>query len=638
MQSVDSISVQSYTYKRDKASSKQRPSSQLWGLFVFQTMAEGISDGYFSLQQDVNKVKPEVSELAEGPIAPLLPELELSMSDEELINLKKSWEKQWQPVEAELKKKQELNEKYWLGKHFTQVEELSQDKPIADNLIFESLETFLPIATRQNPEPIVECDNTDEGQKLADRLKKMLSFLADNMSLKLKLKKLTRYWALYHLGVVKIGWSTIKDDIDIVILRPQKLILDPTATIEDGEYTGKYIGEHRKDTAENLVLRYPKQKSFIEDEVKGEMASEIGYIEWWTDDYVFWTVKDEVLDKKRNPHWNYDTEKKTVDQFGAESQSSVRGNNHFPIPKKPYVFLSVFNLGKRPFDDTGLIAQNLKLQDMVNKRLKQIDKNADNTNGGLIVSGDYYTKEQAGLAVEALRKGSAIWQPSGDVNRGSRRDVGPPLPTFVYQSLIDYRTELRNIFGTSGSTPGGTKQEQTVRGKIIVKGQDMDRIGGGISEYLEQVADNLFNWFVQLMYVYYDEPHSAAVLGKERAQEYITIKNSDLNRKILVSVKEGSMIPKDSLTKRNEAIDLWSAGALDPITLFDRLEFPNPRETAKNLFIWKTQPQLLFPDLMQPQQMMPGQQGQPGQATMQPEIPQGEQVPPENVLSQVPIQ
>lgn len=599
-------------------------------------MSEGIADGYFSLQQDVNKVKPEVSELAEGAIAPLLPELELSISDEELITLKKQWETTWSPVQAELQKKQEQNERYWVGRHFSQVEERSQDKPTADNLIFESLETFLPMATRQNPEPLVSTDDTPEGQNLADKIKRMLAYLADTLSLKLQMKQLARYWALYFVGVAKVGWSTIKNDVDLVILRPQKLILDPTATIINSEYTGNYIGEHRKDTAENLVLRFPKKKSEIEDEVKGKMSSEIGYIEWWTDDYVFWTMQNEVLGKNKNPHWNYSKTKMRVDEFGVETEEEVEGNNHFPVSKKPYIFLSVFNLGKRPFDDTGLIAQNLRLQDMVNKRLAQIDKNADNTNGGLIVSGDYYTKEQAGAATEALRKGAAIWQPSGDVNRGSRRDVGPPLPQFVYQSLIDYRTELRNIFGTSGSTPGGTKQEQTVRGKIIVRGQDMDRIGGGISEYLEQFADSVFNWFVQLMYVYYDEPHAAAVLGKEKAQEYITIQSSDLNRKIVVSVKEGSMIPKDSLTKRNEAIDLWSAGALDPITLFDRLEFPNPRETAEKLFLWKSAPQMLFPNIMQqmPQPPMAGTEGG-GAQPIPGEIEQSQSLP---VLSQVPIQ
>ena len=130
------------------------------------------------------------------------------------------------------------------------------------------------------------------------------------------------------------------------------------------------------------------------------------------------------------------------------------------------------------------------------------------------------------------------------------------------------------------------------------------------------------------MYVYYDEPHVATVLGRERAKEYIELSNQELTVKLLVGVKDGSMIPHDPMQKRNEAVELWGAGALDPITLFDRLEFPNPRESAKLLFQWKADPIALFPDLqvqqqqqmmMQQQQMVMRQQGQVQQQEQQKE-------------------
>ena len=80
----------------------------------------------------------------------------------------------------------------------------------------------------------------------------------------------------------------------------------------------------------------------------------------------------------------------------------------------------------------------------------------------------------------------------------------------------------------------------------------------------------------------------------EKTAQYSQLLRLAETKALKVSVKEGSLIPKDDLTKRNEAIDLWSAGALDPITLFERLDDPNPYETAKKLFLWKTMPQLLF--------------------------------------------
>lgn len=575
-----------------------------------------LSDGYKSLSKNINKVGE--NDQTEGVVSEFLPELELSMTDEELISLKSSWLKVWEPYQKEIEKKQEDNENYWLGKQFTTGD---SKRPLVDNLIFESLETFLPIATRPKADPLVESDNTEQGNALAQKVRQMLVYISDYLQFNIKMKQVVRYWALYLLGVMKVGWSMKENDITCVAIRPQKLILDPKATIEEGEYKGYYIGEYLEDIASNLVVRFPNKSQFIKDKVKDKMGTSVSYLMWTTDDYIFWTLDDEVLAKTKNPHWNYETEtiapvneygSVPLDATGKPQIVKVPGKNHFKNRKKPYIFLSIFNLGKQPHDDTNLIQQNLPLQDLINKRLTQIDKNADNANGGLIVSGDAFTEEQAQKAGKALRNGGSIWVPTGDVNSAVKRDTGIPLPPFVYESLIDYRNELRNIFGTRGSTPQGTQSEETVRGKLIIKGQDTDRIGGGISTYLEQFADNVFNWFVQLMYVYYDEPHYATVLGKERTQEYIYLVNTELNGKLLIGVKEGSMIPHDPVSNRNEAMELWAKEGIDPITFFDRLEFPNPRDAAKNLFLWKSNPIALFPDLLaeQQQQMALQQQQQ----------------------------
>mgnify|MGYP001606123383 CR=1 FL=1 len=565
-----------------------------------------LTEGYNSLSRNINKVKD--SDQTEGVVSEFLPELELSMDDDELISLKRTWLRVWEPYAKEIEKLQEDNENYWLGKQFTVGE---SKRPLVDNLIFESLETFLPIATRPKADPLVESDNTEQGNAIAQKVRQMLVYIADVLSYNLKMKQVVRYWALYLLGCMKVGWSMRENDITCVSVRPQKLILDPKANVEECEYKGYYIGEYVEDIASDLIIRFPKKSQFIKDKVKDKMGTSVSYIMWTTDDYVFWTLDDEVLAKNKNPHWNYETEQPApmnefgsipTDATGQPQMVMVEGKNHFKNRKKPYVFLSVFNLGKQPHDDTNLVQQNLPLQDLINKRLTQIDKNADNANGGLIVSGDAFTEKQAQQVGKALRNGGSIWVPTGDVNTAVKRDTGTALPQFVYESLLDYRNELRNIFGTRGSTPQGTQNEPTVRGKIIIKGQDSDRIGGGVATYLEQFSDKVFNWFVQLMYVYYDEPHYATVLGKERSQEYISLVNTELTGKLLVGVKEGSMVPHDPVTNRNEAMDLWSQDGIDPITFFDRLEFPNPREAAKNLFIWKSNPIALFPDLMAQQQ------------------------------------
>ncbi len=416
---------------------------------------------------------------------------------------------------------------------------------------------------------------------------------------------------MYLLGAWKVSWNLGEDDIDTQSVRPQRLILDPDATIVGTVYRGAYLGEHKMEAASSLIAKFPKSKDIILKELQNpeELATKLGIIEWWTPDYVFWTLKKEVLAKSKNPHWNYDeVGVPTVDANGQSTTVDKMGKNHFSQRKIPYIFLTIFNLGLHPHDDTSLIQQNLPLQDLINKRLRQIDINADTANGTWIGSGDYISKEE--LNKIKGRPNEKIWMETGKPSEGIMRDTGREMPGFVYQSLLDYRNEIDNIFGTHNLTRGEESRDQTVRGKLITKQSDTDRIGGGISEYLEQVCDEIFNWWVQMFYVYYDQTHLGAIIGKERAGEYFQIKNSDFGELYLqVSVKEGSLIPKDPVSERNEAIDLWAARAIDPITLFERLDFPNPRESAKQLYIWMTHPELMFPDVQQ--QVMQAMMGQP---------------------------
>ncbi len=121
------------------------------------------------------------------------------------------------------------------------------------------------------------------------------------------------------------------------VLRPQKLVLDPEATIEECEYTGEYVGEIRTDTAANLIKRFPKKEKLISDTVKDKLGTTINYGEWWTNDYLFWTLENKVLAKTKNPHWNYDTQTTTTDQNGNQLGFPVKGNNHFLSRKMPIV-------------------------------------------------------------------------------------------------------------------------------------------------------------------------------------------------------------------------------------------------------------------------------------------------------------
>lgn len=555
----------------------------------------GLIDSFNSLFDDSANTVKKTGVLDE------LPELELQMDDQELLALAKSWEERYKPYEAEVKKRQDRNKDYWKGKHLANK---FDDKAMVDNLIFEALETFLPLATKKNPEPFVRGDESEESQALAKTVQNILIYHADRLRMKLRLKMVTRDWAIKLIGVKKIGWDEVANDFTSEVRKPENFIFDTEGTINcDMEYTGAYIGERMSAKASELIIRFPQKEAFIKNKVENKLGTTVKYIEWWScnpAEYVFWQCDNEILGKAMNPHWNYPEETVEVDEYGTESPAEKLGKNHFTTQKAPYIFLGgVYNTGNHPHDETSLIEQAIPMQDLVDKRQKQIDANVDSMNPGLIVSlaGAGMTQSQATDATEAYRKGGTVCIPNGSPTDAIYQPVPPGLPADVFNQLADTREELRNIFGTRGSSPSGTVAEQTATGKQIVREQDSDRIGGGITEYLEQFADAEFNWMVQMMMVYYDETHTAAIVGAEKSMEYIALSSEDMTSKLTVSVKEGSLIPDSDMEKADQAQLLLTQGNIDPITAFDRMGFSNPKETAERTYMWKADPSLLFPEL-----------------------------------------
>jgi len=592
----------------------------------------------FGMNYEVNKVKDKNEENTQEGVISIAPELTLDMDDADLIDLKKKWMIAWDNYNGKILKRQNASEDYWLGKHHGVNDLDDDDKPFVDNLMFEAVETFLPVATKKNAEPLVFPKDGKDQEALASakKFRNALMVEADIQKLRFTIKKAARHWALYFIGVINIGYDSEEDNIFTKAIMPKQVILDPDGYIEGAEFTGDYIGVYREDKASDLVKKFPGKAKEIKAKAKDKMGSKIRYIEWWTRDTFFFTLDDMVLDKFKNPHWNYDEEEETILEDGTRKTVDNVGRNHFKKRKLPFSFISVFQIGNQPHDNTSLIHQNMSNQDVINKRNRQIDKNVDSQNNGIVLSGKNFTKEQAAEAVEELRQGGGLYVPEGSIEGSYKRDTAPSLPSDVYNSLQDSRSEMRNIFGITGLSAQGLQGDQTVRGKIMTKDADGSRVGGGITEYIEMAIDEVFNWWIQLMHVYYVyEDRDFTTLGSDKTTDSVTLEERDYEYDIVVSVKEGSLIPRDPLLERNEAIELWGAGGIDPISLFEKMDFPDPKESAKALFLWQTNPAVLFQDDPEISQMMAQQQAQQmqGQAPTQPNLAE----PGGDLLGQVPI-
>jgi hypothetical protein len=578
---------------------------------------------------------------AEGPTGERYGALTLKLSDAELIALKDEWEKRYGPYEAKIKRIQERNKESYLGKRPDGQWLTDQDIPIAANLQFEAEETFLAAALSKNPEPVVYADDTPEGDAIARSVRVMLSYHANELVLKRKLALMVRQWSIYHLGVLKHGWDNRVKDVTVQNRKIQDFIFDPNGYVDAyGDFIG-YLGERITLTAEKLIELFPEKKTEIALSVDGKLGTEVKYTEWWSadDTYTFITYKNIVLDKYKNPYFNYAEPMRGIDgeelTVGDEPMMSIP-KNHFAVPKKPYTFLSVFSLQEAPHDITSLIEQNIPNQNRIRRRTEQIDYNTSASNNAYAFSKNNFTEETAKQAASARAKGNPILVPQGGpISEAILPLNAQDLPRSVFNELEIAKTDLRQSWGVLGMTTQPADEDTTARGQILNQQNDSTRIGGGIGNAIEQVADNVFNWLTQLYYVFYDEEHFAAVMGTSKALEYVTLSNAQLSIPLLISVAPDSLRPRDQITEINLAQALFDKGVIGPKTLLKMLSFPNPDDAAADGLLYKLDPmtymQLNFPEYAQQLQMARQQQMMMGGAPGGGPAPETTTEPPENL-------
>lgn len=596
------------------------------------------------VSSDTNKLKTKGDFSPEGKAGEEIDVLDLPMSDEKLLKLRDEWEGAYAPYESAVAQPIRVrNLRSYLGRN-PQGQVPGDDETVAANLQFSSEETFLPAATAQDPSPFVFAANDKAANKLADTVQTMLQFHAQQLLLRRKIQVMTRQWSINHLGVLKPGWNESIKDVAIENRKIQDFIFDPEGYVDVYGDFSSWLGERIYVTAEKLTELFPKKTADIILEVDGKMGTRVCYTEWWNDDYCFATFKRIILDKHKNEFFNYDKqEDQEPDPLTGQTQPVKR--NHFAIPKKPYIFLSVFSLQERPHDITGLIEQNIPNQRRLTKRTDQLDNNISQANNGLLFSEDNFNQETGKQAYDALTKKGhgGVLIPKSEKGAGAEGAIirldAPAFPDTAFKEIEMNENHIRESWGTQGIASQEAKPDETARGMTLNQGRDTSRIGGGVGDVIEQsVAKSCFDWLVQLYCVFYDEPHFGAVLGSGQATEYVELQAQDIDQQLIVGVTANSMQPKDQISEGNQAQALFQEGAIGLKTLLETLNFPDPDDAAEDGALWTFSKEtdggmsyisLNFPELAAKLQQMQQQQAQAQQQQqaqqMQLEAQQGQQ-------------
>lgn len=533
-------------------------------------------------------------------------ELKLSMSDADIQKL--TWD--WQAISADLTKtvqdtwKENMTYYIW-GQRTPRTIYSKHD--IKDNKIFTSIETVAPLITAKPAQPV--CFNnqpTEESEAESMFLEKILLWHYDHLAMKPKLEKVYKHSQIWKLWAMQYWIKNKKIFTDYII--PARLILDPWATCaEDSEFLGK---EFFMTWAEIIKKWADKEKEVVVD-LDTRMWTRVKLIEWFTPKYVFTTYEGKarfVLDKKRNPHFNYADltewgEKKEWKDFDMEDIISKSTNNFFDRPKIPFEFYQVWNLGLQILDDTNTLEQSKSLQDAINRRKSQIDINADKS-WNPIKRAKGMTQDEVDKIVNRVEAWDAI-----GLKSAQELDYlqGQSLPIFVQQDLEDSRASIDNIFGTQATLRWERGASETATWRQILRQWSEDRQATPWWA-MEIMLEEIYKGWVQLIKVHYKEKQIVPFLWEQDTKEFLEFSTNDIADWVEVKVRAWSVVPDDKIQQRAEAMELWWAQAITLEKLYTRLGWDNPIEEAEKYVVQQAENQKTQQEILQQEEAMKWEQ------------------------------
>lgn len=522
-----------------------------------------------------------------------LEDFTIKSKDEDIISTVTEWVKDAQTYHDALLKKQKISEEYYKGNQTDMDRVPHYLSNTVENRIFEAIETIVPVVTSKNHHFKIKAGSLAPDSKLkAQKLQKVLARKYETLNIQEKLETVTRKVLLYRFGVLKYEWDKDADDLDIKEIDP-RLIMIPKLRVDP--HDSPYVIELQAYTYDEIEQFFPKVN--MDDLSKGSHQVDTGrkanepqdelyeVFEVWTKEMVAWISGTTVLDKKVNPYYDFEgQEAKIFNDKTKRYKKITKFTNHLNEPEYPYVFFGTFNVSDGPLPCTSLVEQGIPIQDDINVRKRAILNNLKQMgNGQGLADADALTEEQA---ENITNEPGLIIRGHGVASENKfKREPGVPLPAAHFSAYQSSQIAFDNLMGIHTSTRGAG-EANTLGQDIISRQQDFTRIDT-ITRILNRGVARLSNGLVQLMRMFYTVPHLIKIVGEEEAPEIIKMQQDDIEDHIEIDVKSGVNLPMDDVALRTEAVQLWQLGAIDPISLYEALQVPEPEKSAQRLLAWK---------------------------------------------------
>lgn len=528
----------------------------------------------------------------------LVPSLTLEVSDSKIIanlnNRIEDAQNYWNQSKGfNLRASRAKSLKMYLGQYVDEGQLYRFQIPYVENEIFVATETIVSYLTSQPASAeVYPAQDTTQSKVLAADLEKGLRGHSESQGLSRHTEAAIRNLLIKQVGFLYLWYDPDygKDgEIRVKSLNPDYVVIDKNA--ERGENPA-FICIYRKDSVEDLIYKFPEKEEEILNELgkhnkPGEMSPTVDWKEVWLTHFVdnkpvegcvsyFGNL---VLSKYKNPNWLYATPEK----------------NFLDTPTKPIIPINYINDGGHWIDSTTPIDQASWIQEVLNKRGRQIMENADAANGMLVISSDAMSMDDAENLTGDPNQKLVIDTHGEPIGESIMNIQGRELPTYVVEDKQDLRATVHSIMGTPPQMRGEEGDAETLGENIMVKNQAAGR-QDLITRAIDSALDTYFNYLTQMMVVHYTEKHFQTINSADGDFDFIVLHRSLIEKGMGVRVKSGSTLPFDKSRQEAVALNLARAGLIDPLHLYQDLHMDNIQKRYDAWAKWKSDPMALAQD------------------------------------------
>jgi len=534
-----------------------------------------------------------------------LPVLSLKGDDRELISNFKRWvtdsKSYWNDKNGyDLETNRNKNERYFLGRQIDRSKLYAYQVPFVDNQIYVGTQAIMAYVTGQDPScEITPEDDSPQSRVMAEDLETAVNIHTERFQLKKKVKSAVKNMYTKRVGIIKLKYDPTIGDIVPISLDPDMVILDKNCRL--GEEP-RFICEICTDTVGGLIKQFPDKEGKILEALGRQrktpklLSQVVAYNEiWFTDETaedaesnecVAWYFNDLVLDKSKNPNFLYDNE-------------GVAIKNFLDYPTKPYVFFNYINDGTHLIDQTTPIEQAIPLQDVLNKRGRQIVENADTANSLLVLKSGSIPDEDAGDITRDPNQVLMLDTPDEQPVSSAYGEIPPHLlPNYVIADKQDIKNSIHNILGTPSQFRGDDSDTSvgTLGEAQMMKSQASGRQDEIVME-IELSLDRYFRLLVQMMKVYYTDKKPFASRDNDGKFQYVELSRESMPNVANISIAHGSLLRVDRERRENVAMTMAKLGLIDPYNLFKDLGLKDADKRYEALVKFKVDPTSLVSDV-----------------------------------------